>query len=159
MVITLFSYMNDMLFYWGLILTLDFNYCVLLLQTWESVVDTTALLRSCVQSAVAMLRDQVESGLRSTRRVEILLALLSDNDEITGSNKTFFSTCCCFFCFLLLLMLIILSEFVRWIPTSGEAASSLIVGDSRRQHFLIHQEQLGLQGGLKHRCLARRRHL
>lgn len=113
MVITLFSYMNDMLFYWGLILTLDFNYCVLLLQTWESVVDTTALLRSCVQSAVAMLRDQVESGLRSTRRVEILLALLSDNDEITGSNKTFFSTCCCFFCFLLLLMLIILSEFVR----------------------------------------------
>lgn len=52
--------------------------------TWESVVDTTALLRSCVQSAVAMLRDQVESGLRSTRRVEILLALLSDNDEITG---------------------------------------------------------------------------
>uniref|UniRef100_A0AAX7TSP4 RING-type E3 ubiquitin transferase n=1 Tax=Astatotilapia calliptera TaxID=8154 RepID=A0AAX7TSP4_ASTCA len=58
--------------------------CVLLLQTWESVVDTTALLRSCVQSAVAMLRDQVESGLRSTRRVEILLALLSDNDEITG---------------------------------------------------------------------------
>lgn len=113
MVITLFSYMNDMLFYWGLILTLDFNYCVLLLQTWESVVDTTALLRSCVQSAVAMLRDQVESGLRSTRRVEILLALLSDNDEITGTNKTFFSTCCCFFCYLLLLMLIILSEFVR----------------------------------------------
>ncbi|XP_063327964.1 E3 ubiquitin-protein ligase rnf213-alpha [Pelmatolapia mariae] len=52
--------------------------------TWESVVDTTALLRSCVQSAVAMLRDQVESGLRSTLRVEILLALLSDNDEITG---------------------------------------------------------------------------
>lgn len=52
--------------------------------TWESVVDTTALLRSCVQSAVAMLRDQVESGLRSTRRVEILLSLLSDNDEITG---------------------------------------------------------------------------
>ncbi|CAI5675491.1 unnamed protein product [Oreochromis niloticus] len=52
--------------------------------TWESVVDTTALLRSCVQSAVAMLRDQVESGLRSTRRVEILLTLLSDNDEITG---------------------------------------------------------------------------
>uniref|UniRef100_A0A669EGJ6 RING-type E3 ubiquitin transferase n=1 Tax=Oreochromis niloticus TaxID=8128 RepID=A0A669EGJ6_ORENI len=53
-------------------------------QEETDVVDTTALLRSCVQSAVAMLRDQVESGLRSTRRVEILLTLLSDNDEITG---------------------------------------------------------------------------
>ncbi|XP_040919421.1 E3 ubiquitin-protein ligase rnf213-alpha isoform X2 [Toxotes jaculatrix] len=50
----------------------------------DNVLDTTALLRSCVQSAVGMLRDQVESGLRSTRRVEILLTLLSDNDEIKG---------------------------------------------------------------------------
>uniref|UniRef100_UPI003AABD3E1 E3 ubiquitin-protein ligase rnf213-alpha n=1 Tax=Centroberyx gerrardi TaxID=166262 RepID=UPI003AABD3E1 len=49
---------------------------------WDNVVDTTALVRSCVQSAVGMLRDQVESGFRSTRRVEILLMLLSDNDEI-----------------------------------------------------------------------------
>ncbi|XP_054463285.1 E3 ubiquitin-protein ligase rnf213-alpha [Anoplopoma fimbria] len=47
-----------------------------------NVVDTTALVRSCVQSAVGMLRDQVESGLRSTRRVEILLTLLSDSDEV-----------------------------------------------------------------------------
>ncbi|XP_070836494.1 E3 ubiquitin-protein ligase rnf213-alpha [Chaetodon trifascialis] len=45
----------------------------------DNVVDTTALLRSCVQSAVGMLRDQVESGFRSTRRVEILLTLLSDH--------------------------------------------------------------------------------
>ncbi|KAM9346074.1 E3 ubiquitin-protein ligase rnf213-alpha-like [Symphorus nematophorus] len=50
----------------------------------DDVVDTTALVRSCVQSAVGMLRDQVESGFRSTRRVEILLTLLSDNDKITG---------------------------------------------------------------------------
>lgn len=48
----------------------------------DNVVDTTALVRSCVQSAVGMLRDQVENGLRSTQRVEILLTLLSDGDEI-----------------------------------------------------------------------------
>ncbi|XP_020560953.1 E3 ubiquitin-protein ligase RNF213 isoform X3 [Oryzias latipes] len=48
----------------------------------NDVVDTTALLRSCVQSAVGMLRDQAESGFRSTQRVAILLTLLSDGDEI-----------------------------------------------------------------------------
>ncbi|XP_010872579.2 E3 ubiquitin-protein ligase rnf213-alpha isoform X2 [Esox lucius] len=47
-----------------------------------SVIDTTALVRSCVQSAVSMLKDQMESGVRSTRRVEILLTLLTDNEEI-----------------------------------------------------------------------------
>ncbi|GLD49345.1 E3 ubiquitin-protein ligase rnf213-alpha-like protein, partial [Lates japonicus] len=52
--------------------------------SWDNVLDTTALLQSCVQSAVGMLRDQVESGFRSTRRVEVLLTLLSDNDEIKG---------------------------------------------------------------------------
>ncbi|XP_044037270.1 E3 ubiquitin-protein ligase rnf213-alpha [Siniperca chuatsi] len=51
---------------------------------WDNVVDTTALVRSCVQNAVSMLRDQVESGFRSTRRVEILLTLLSDSDKIKG---------------------------------------------------------------------------
>ncbi|XP_042247797.1 E3 ubiquitin-protein ligase rnf213-alpha [Thunnus maccoyii] len=51
---------------------------------WDNVLDTTALVRSCVQSAVGMLRDQVESGFRSTQRVEILLTLLSDNDEMKG---------------------------------------------------------------------------
>ncbi|XP_070779019.1 E3 ubiquitin-protein ligase rnf213-alpha [Enoplosus armatus] len=50
----------------------------------DNAVDTTALVRSCVQSAVGMLRDQVESGFRSTRRVEILLTLLSDNDSLKG---------------------------------------------------------------------------
>ncbi|KAM8845445.1 E3 ubiquitin-protein ligase rnf213-alpha-like isoform 2-T2 [Spinachia spinachia] len=49
-----------------------------------NIVDTTALVRSCVQSAVGLLRDQVESGLRSTLRVEILLTLLSDGDEVKG---------------------------------------------------------------------------
>ncbi|XP_056587886.1 E3 ubiquitin-protein ligase rnf213-alpha-like [Triplophysa dalaica] len=49
---------------------------------WESVVDTTALLRSCVQSAVGMLRDQTETGTRSTKRLEILLMLLADNQTL-----------------------------------------------------------------------------
>lgn len=79
-----------MSFYSGLLVTLVSDQCVLLLQGCDNGVDTTALLRSCVQSAVGMLRDQVESGLRSTRRVEILLTLLSDNDEIKGTNNFVF---------------------------------------------------------------------
>lgn len=74
----------------------SFDQCVLLLQNGDNVLDTTALVRSCVQSAVGMLRDQVESGFRSTRRVEILLTLLSDNDEIKGTNNSFFSTVKCY---------------------------------------------------------------
>ncbi|XP_029997116.1 E3 ubiquitin-protein ligase rnf213-alpha-like isoform X2 [Sphaeramia orbicularis] len=50
----------------------------------DNVLDTTVLVRSCVQNAVGMLRDQVESGFRGTRRVEILLTLLNDNDEVKG---------------------------------------------------------------------------
>ncbi|KAG5853532.1 hypothetical protein ANANG_G00026970 [Anguilla anguilla] len=46
--------------------------------------DTTELVRSCVQSAVSMLRDQAEGGARCTRRVEILLTLLADNDETSA---------------------------------------------------------------------------
>ncbi|XP_026134867.1 E3 ubiquitin-protein ligase rnf213-alpha-like isoform X3 [Carassius auratus] len=49
---------------------------------WENVVDTTALVRSCVQSAVGMLRDQTETGTRSTKRVQILLTLLADNEAL-----------------------------------------------------------------------------
>uniref|UniRef100_A0AAV2KEC8 Ring finger protein 213 n=1 Tax=Knipowitschia caucasica TaxID=637954 RepID=A0AAV2KEC8_KNICA len=45
------------------------------------VLDTTTLLRSCVQRAVGMLRDQMETGFRSTLRVEILLTLLDDDDD------------------------------------------------------------------------------
>lgn len=63
------------------------NKCFHLLQGCCDIVDTTALVRSCVQSAVGLLRDQVESGLRSTQRVEILLTLLSDNDEVKGTNN------------------------------------------------------------------------
>ncbi|KAK3552318.1 hypothetical protein QTP86_010384 [Hemibagrus guttatus] len=50
--------------------------------SWENVLDTTALVRSCVQSAVGMLQDQGDAGCRSTRRVEILLTLLSDSEEL-----------------------------------------------------------------------------
>ncbi|RXN17930.1 E3 ubiquitin-protein ligase RNF213-alpha-like protein [Labeo rohita] len=49
---------------------------------WENVLDTILLVRSCVQSAVGMLRDQAEAGTRSTKRVEILLTLLADNDTL-----------------------------------------------------------------------------
>ncbi|XP_061741549.1 E3 ubiquitin-protein ligase rnf213-alpha-like isoform X1 [Nerophis ophidion] len=46
--------------------------------------DTTELVRSCVQSAVGMLRDREESGFPSTQRVDTLLKLLSDRDEVAG---------------------------------------------------------------------------
>ncbi|KAM9843458.1 E3 ubiquitin-protein ligase rnf213-alpha-like [Aulostomus maculatus] len=55
----------------------------------DHILDTTALLRSCVQSAVGMLRDEVESGLHSTRRVESLLTLFSQDDTI---NDEFLQT-------------------------------------------------------------------
>lgn len=57
------------------------------LQCHEQAVDTTALLRSCVQSAVGMLQDQVEGGLRSAQRVDILLTLLCDHDDIKGDTQ------------------------------------------------------------------------
>lgn len=66
-------------------LRLVFDYCIFVKQGLENLLDTTALLRSCVQSAVGMLRDRVDSGLRSTQRVEILLTLLSDDDSINGA--------------------------------------------------------------------------
>ncbi|XP_047657054.1 E3 ubiquitin-protein ligase rnf213-alpha isoform X2 [Tachysurus fulvidraco] len=53
--------------------------------SWENVLDTTALVRSCVQSAVGMLQDRGDAGCRSTRRVEILLTLLSDNEELQAT--------------------------------------------------------------------------
>ena len=91
---SLFPDYINMSFYSGLLVTLVFDQCVLLLQGCDSVVDTTALVRSCVQSAVSMLRDQVESGFRSTRRIEILLTLLSDNNETKGTNHNFISGLC-----------------------------------------------------------------
>ena len=41
--------------------------------------DTADLVRSCVQSAVSMLRDVDDTGTLSTRRVQNLLALLEDS--------------------------------------------------------------------------------
>ncbi|KAM4740057.1 E3 ubiquitin-protein ligase rnf213-alpha-like [Anableps anableps] len=43
------------------------------------VFDTTDLVKSCVQTAVGMLQDVVDSGERSTRRVENLLTLLEES--------------------------------------------------------------------------------
>lgn len=63
-----------------------------MLQGSHQVVDTTALMQSCVQSAVGMLRDQVDGGFLSTRRVQILLTLLTDHDELKGTNTNY-----CFF--------------------------------------------------------------
>ncbi|XP_077886537.1 E3 ubiquitin-protein ligase RNF213-like isoform X3 [Ictidomys tridecemlineatus] len=48
------------------------------------VLDTTRLLRSCVQSAVGMLRDQ-ESCPRNMRRVTILLSLLNGDSVCSAS--------------------------------------------------------------------------
>uniref|UniRef100_A0AAR2M4L8 Ring finger protein 213 n=1 Tax=Pygocentrus nattereri TaxID=42514 RepID=A0AAR2M4L8_PYGNA len=53
--------------------------------SWENALDTTGLVRSCVQNAVGMLRDQGEAGCRSTRRVEILLTLLTDGQELQAA--------------------------------------------------------------------------
>ncbi|XP_037664815.1 E3 ubiquitin-protein ligase RNF213 isoform X2 [Choloepus didactylus] len=49
------------------------------------ILDTTSLLRSCIQSAVGMLRDQNESFTRNMQRVTILLSLLSEDDEFKAS--------------------------------------------------------------------------
>lgn len=50
----------------------------------DGVLDTTVLLRSCVQSAVGMLRDQNEDLSRSRKRIEILLSFLSKEDVLKG---------------------------------------------------------------------------
>ena len=48
------------------------------------ILDTTRLLRSCIQGAVGMLRDQNEDRQRSVRRVSILLSLLDEDGEYRG---------------------------------------------------------------------------
>lgn len=77
-----------------------------MLQGSHQVMDTTALMRSCVQSAVGMLRDQADSGFRSTRRVEILLTLLTDHDELKGTNNPIIAN---FFCSLRIVHFVILN--------------------------------------------------
>ncbi|XP_068269102.1 E3 ubiquitin-protein ligase RNF213 [Nyctibius grandis] len=52
----------------------------------SEILDTTVLLRTCVQSAVGMLRDQNEDLSRSRKRIKILLGLLSKEDDL----KAFF---------------------------------------------------------------------
>ncbi|XP_026908049.2 E3 ubiquitin-protein ligase RNF213 isoform X1 [Acinonyx jubatus] len=49
-------------------------------QGGSHIMDTTSLLRSCIQSAVGTLRDQ-DGRQRSMRRVEILLGLLDEDDD------------------------------------------------------------------------------
>ncbi|XP_021270744.1 E3 ubiquitin-protein ligase RNF213 isoform X1 [Numida meleagris] len=49
------------------------------------VLDIVVLLRSCVQSAVGMLRDQNENVSRSRKRIEILLSLLSKENGLKAS--------------------------------------------------------------------------
>uniref|UniRef100_A0A673VMB2 E3 ubiquitin-protein ligase RNF213 n=1 Tax=Suricata suricatta TaxID=37032 RepID=A0A673VMB2_SURSU len=50
----------------------------------SEIVDTTSLLRSCIQSAVGMLRDQ-DGRQRGMRRVEILLSLLDADDQFKAA--------------------------------------------------------------------------
>ncbi|XP_072882379.1 E3 ubiquitin-protein ligase rnf213-alpha-like [Hemitrygon akajei] len=52
------------------------------------ILDTTSLIRNCVQSAVSILRDQHQSSSRSTTRVEILLSLLREDNEFKASFLT-----------------------------------------------------------------------
>ncbi|XP_069786069.1 E3 ubiquitin-protein ligase rnf213-alpha isoform X4 [Narcine bancroftii] len=49
------------------------------------ILDTTILIRNCVQSAVGMLRDQHQHSNRNTTRVEILLSLLREDVEFKAS--------------------------------------------------------------------------
>ncbi|CAN0131544.1 unnamed protein product [Rangifer tarandus platyrhynchus] len=49
------------------------------------ILDTTGLLKSCIQGAVGMLRDQNEDCQRSVRRVSILLSLLDEDGEYTAT--------------------------------------------------------------------------
>ncbi|CAH2291483.1 E3 ubiquitin- ligase RNF213 [Pelobates cultripes] len=51
----------------------------------NDILDTTILIRSCVQNAIGMLRDAENVTSRSTRRVEILIDLLSSRDQMQVS--------------------------------------------------------------------------
>lgn len=52
----------------------------------SQVLDTTRLVRSCVQGAVGMLRDQNESCARNMRRVTLLLGLLNEDNTRNGKR-------------------------------------------------------------------------
>ncbi|XP_040200941.1 E3 ubiquitin-protein ligase RNF213 isoform X4 [Rana temporaria] len=55
------------------------------LQRPEDMLDTTILIRSCVQNAIGLLRDEENVESRSTRRIEILISLLSTEDQIKSA--------------------------------------------------------------------------
>ncbi|XP_073477176.1 E3 ubiquitin-protein ligase RNF213 isoform X2 [Aquarana catesbeiana] len=55
------------------------------LQRPEDMLDTTILIRSCVQNAIGLLRDEENVESRSTRRIEILISLLSIEDQIKSA--------------------------------------------------------------------------
>ncbi|KAM4663578.1 E3 ubiquitin-protein ligase RNF213-like [Discoglossus pictus] len=48
----------------------------------EDILDTTILIRSCIQNAVGMLRDEEQIQSRSTRRIELLINILRTEDSI-----------------------------------------------------------------------------
>ncbi|XP_018410444.1 PREDICTED: E3 ubiquitin-protein ligase RNF213-like [Nanorana parkeri] len=51
----------------------------------EDMLDTTILIRSCIQNAIGLLRDEENIESRSTRRIEILISLMSTEDQIKSS--------------------------------------------------------------------------
>ncbi|KAM4037716.1 E3 ubiquitin-protein ligase RNF213 isoform 1-T2 [Anomaloglossus baeobatrachus] len=53
--------------------------------TFENMLDTTTLIRSCIQNAIGLLRDEENIGSRSTRRIEILINLLSTENDLKDS--------------------------------------------------------------------------
>ncbi|XP_053562489.1 E3 ubiquitin-protein ligase RNF213 [Bombina bombina] len=53
--------------------------------TVEDVLDTTILIRSCIQNAVGLLRDEENLQSRSTRRIEILINMLITDNDIKAS--------------------------------------------------------------------------
>uniref|UniRef100_A0A3Q3GTF4 Ring finger protein 213 n=1 Tax=Labrus bergylta TaxID=56723 RepID=A0A3Q3GTF4_9LABR len=55
------------------------NFLFIFLQVLEGLLDIPNLLRSCVQSAVSMLRDSTDNAKLSTKRVESLLTLLDES--------------------------------------------------------------------------------
>ncbi|XP_075712304.1 E3 ubiquitin-protein ligase RNF213 isoform X2 [Rhinoderma darwinii] len=56
-----------------------------LMEIDQEMLDTTTLIRSCVQNAIGLLRDEQNLVSRSTRRIEILINLLSTENELKGS--------------------------------------------------------------------------
>ncbi|KAG8579462.1 hypothetical protein GDO81_010902 [Engystomops pustulosus] len=51
----------------------------------KEVLDTTTLIRSCVQNAIGLLRDEENINSRSTRRIEILINLLNTESGLKDS--------------------------------------------------------------------------